>query len=163
MSPALLLLAQLALPVASASEAAAGEAAPPAPTETQQILYRALTVRDPAPDCTELSLLSQDPVGDLAYIVAHADQPPWAAMRAAGCLLSDHHEAARPLIEGWLQSPEQKGLAILVATQLDSLPEPVALNLARQGLAGPHAASLRSRIARSERAAVRQLAQPARD
>lgn len=158
MSPALLLLAQLAAAPAAASEAPAAEAVVPAPSETQQVLYRALTIRDPAPDCAELSLLSEDPVGDLSYIVAHADQPPWAAMRAAGCLLSEHHEAALPLIEGWLQSPQQKGLAILVATQLDSLPEPVALDLARRGLAGPHAASLRSRIARSERPAVQQLA-----
>ena len=156
----LLLAALLASPAALAEEAAAPAPAEVlAPSPAQEALYRALSIRDPAPSCAALSELSADVVGDLSWVVAHATQPPWVGMRAAGCLLREHPEEAAPLVRSWMTGEDTKGFSILVATQLDTLPEALALELATVGLQGPHAASLRSRVARSTRPALRQLAE----
>lgn len=127
------------------------------PSHTQLALYQALSIRDPAPSCADLAAMSEDPVGDLAWLVEHADQPAWAGMRAATCLLTDHLEASGPVVDGWMSGDQTRGLVILVGNNLDQLPVERALDLAAKGLAGPHAAHLERRLSRSERPELRAL------
>ena len=131
----------------------------PAPTPSQELLYRALSMRDQSPPCVELEALSTDPMGDLTYIVDHAQQPPWAAMRAAACLISGHAEAAAPMMKGWMVDPEKAGLAILVLGRLDDMPLAVGVELATAALSGPDPDGARKRIARASAPEIRRLAE----
>ncbi len=129
------------------------------PSASQEAMYRALSARDPAPSCAEVEALSETPVADLVYVVEHATQPPWAGMRAASCLVERHAEEARDEILAWVGDAGKRGLAILVFDKVDALPEGLALEVARSGLAGPLAEDARTRLARAERAEVRALAE----
>ncbi len=128
-----------------------------AQSPVQQEMYHALSVRHPAPDCATISAMSEDPVTDLLYLVDNAILPAWVGMRAAGCLLSDHAEAAQPQILSWVQSEQTRGLAILTLGQLDALPQPMALQVAQAALSGPLVDTAQPRIAASERAELRAL------
>lgn len=128
-----------------------------APTDAGYAVYRALSVRDPEPACAEVEALSPTPVETLLEVVERAQQPPWAGMRAANCLVQGHAEAVQGELAAWVADPEARGLALLVLDQLDSLPEPLALDLATRALAGPHAADAAERVARSTRPAVQAL------
>jgi hypothetical protein len=148
-----------AAPVAPAAPAPPAPPAPPQPSfslETQAV-YKALSVRDPEPECAAVEALSATPAQTLLEVVEHASQPPWAGMRAATCLILGHGEAMAPTLASWVQDPDRRGLALLVLDQLDQLPEAQALELAQQALAGPHAADVPSRLARSQRPALHAL------
>lgn len=127
----------------------AREAAEASPS--QQALVQALSVREPAPTCASLSALSTAPVDDLAWVVSNVTSPPWAGMKAAECLVLDHTEAARPLIDTWVTEPRLKGLGWVVLKHLDAMPRPVALEIARLAVdKGPDPAGARRRIRRSK-------------
>ena len=131
--------------------------ASPEPDAAAEAVYRALSVRDPAPSCESVEALTETPVDTLLFVVDNAQQPPWAGMRAAECLTTRHAEAAEASITAWVSSSETKGLAILALNQLDIMPLPVALNVARAALAGPEADTARSRIARSSVTEIKAL------
>lgn len=125
-------------------------------TETQAV-YKALSVRDPEPECAAVEALTPTPVETLLEVVQRASQPPWAGMRAATCLIVGHGAEVAPTLTAWVEGPDTRGLALLVLDQLDALPEAQAVELATKALAGPHAADVPSRLARSQRPAVRAL------
>ena len=145
------------------NEASAAEATPEeateafTPTDTQEGMYRALSIRDPAPACADIVALSTSPVDDLEVLVNEATQPPWVGMRAAGCLLDLYPEQSQPLMQAWVVDPDKKGLAILVTKKLDTLPLPVATEVVTTALAGPMADSLAPRIAKVEVPELRSL------
>jgi hypothetical protein len=136
-------------------------AAAPAPSPTQEALYKALLPRDGGPPCAELAALSPTLVEDLVFITENARQPAYVGVRAGACLLEDHAEAAQPVILGWLSRPEAKGFALLTVEHLDRLPLERARTFAEAGLKGPMAEVLRPRIARLSRPELAALAVPA--
>lgn len=137
--------------------AAPAVAASVEPDAAAEAVYRALSVRDPAPSCEGVEALTETPLETLLFVVDNAQQPPWVGMRAAECLTSRHAEAAEASITAWVSSAETKGLAILALNQLDTMPLAVSLNVARAALAGPEADSARSRIERSTVAEIKAL------
>ena len=121
-------------------------------------MYRAFSVRDPQPVCAEVEALAPVPTTGLLEVVQLGVMPPWAAMRAASCLVSGHADQVPDTLAAWVADPQAKGLALLVLDQIDDLPEPLALQIAAQALAGPHAAEAPARLSRSTRTAVAALA-----
>ena len=132
----------------------------PKPSPSQEALYRALLVRDAGPTCAELVPLSPTLVDDLIFLAENAKQPAWVGVRAAECLLSDHQEAALPVIIGWMGRADAKGFALLTIDTLDKMPLDRARTLAQAALTGPLAESMRPRIARLSTPALAALAQP---
>jgi hypothetical protein len=63
-------------------------------------------------------------------------------MRAAGCLVDRHAEAAADPIATWMANPGVPALAELVAQAFDTLPQGLALRFAAEGLNGPHRAAV---------------------
>ncbi|MFT4979558.1 MAG: hypothetical protein ACI8S6_005469, partial [Myxococcota bacterium] len=94
----------------------------------------------------DLEALSETPVQALTFIVENATQPPWAGVRAAECLTLRHAEEIQPLLLSWVQTPETRGLALMVFNHLDQLPSAVALPVARASLEGPLAQDARPRL-----------------
>lgn len=129
------------------------------PSDEGYAVYRALSVRDPEPACAEVESLTPTPVQTLLEVIDRAQQPPWAGMRAANCLIQGHGEEIADSLGDWVSADDTKGLALLVLDQLDSLPEALALEVAGQALAGPHADDATSRIAKSTRPALQALVQ----
>ena len=130
-----------------------------APTATQDAVYKALSARDPAPTCAQVEALSDDPVGDLLFVVDHATQPPWAGMRAAACLVDGHAEEVQPRISAWVEGKDTRGFAIMVFERLDTMPLSVATEVATKGLRGPWADDARPHILRSSVPEIRRLAE----
>jgi len=135
------------------------EASGPAPDAAAEAVYRALSIRDPAPTCEGVEALTETPVETLLFVVDNAQQPPWAGMRAAECLISRHAVAAQSSLTAWVSSPETKGLAILALNQLDTMPLEVSLTVARAALVGPDVESARTRIGRSTIPEIKALAE----
>ncbi len=140
--------------------AALGADPAPSPSPSQEALYRALIVREGAPTCAELAPLSPTLVEDLVYLTENAKQPAWVGIRAAECLLTDHQEAALPVILGWMGRSDSKGFALVAVEKLDRMPLDRAKAVAQAGLAGPLAESLRPRIAKLPQAELAALATP---
>lgn len=128
-----------------------------APSPSQEVMYRALSVRDPEPDCATVAASSPTPALDLLALVDHASQPPWVGMRAAGCLLSHHLDESREHVIGWMRTEATYGLALMTARQIGSLPEDVATAVVTAGLGGPADAEVREAAAQDERASVQAL------
>ncbi len=116
------------------------------PTAEQTAVYKALSIRDPAPTCEEVEALSADPVATLRVVVERAELPPWAPLRAAHCMVTRHASAAEADIVAWMGDPQTRGLALLTLGALDTLPEETARTVAAAALAGPHAADAREKI-----------------
>lgn len=151
MSPVTLLLAAALSPQATADT--------PTPTADQQAVYKALSPRHEAPSCDALDAMSEDPVATYAFVIEHAQQPPWAGMRAARCLMVNHPTEAKPHMAKWVTSPEHRGLAILAVQQLDELPLDIATEIATLALTeGPDVDAMRGRIARNGRPEIAALA-----
>lgn len=153
----------VAAQVDAAQDAAAEPADPNAPMGSSEgyAVYRALSVRDPDPVCSEVEALSSTPVEHLVEVVDRSPMPPWVPMRAAACLVQGHGAEIQDTLVAWVTGENTKGLAILVCDQIDALPEDVALAVAEQALAGPYADDARSRLAKSTRPAVAALVQGA--
>jgi hypothetical protein len=130
----------------------------PTPTASQEQIYRAFSVRDPVPSCETVEAMSQTPVVDLLFVVDHAAQPPWAAMRAAQCLVRRHSTEVQTQIEAWVSTEATKGLALMTLSLIDELPAEVALSVAQKALAGPLANDARPRIAKATDPELQKLA-----
>lgn len=131
------------------------------PNADEDAVYRALSVRDGGPDCASVEALAKDPVAALVSMVENVQQPPWVAVRAAQCLVRGHAEQVKPNLMTWVVAPQKRGLAILLANEADAMPEAVAVEVARVGLAGPYAEDMRKRLVNSQHASVRALVAPA--
>ena len=117
---------------------------------TQDALVQALSVREPAITCTALAALTPTPAADLTWVVSHVTAPPWAGMKAAECLVQEYAQAARPTLEAWVTDTRLKGLGWVVLKNLDNMPRPIALDLARMAVEkGPDPEGARRRIRRS--------------
>jgi len=126
-------------------------------TPDEQSVYRALSARDPAPDCAEIEAGVDRPVPILVRVAEEAEAPPWAPLRAAGCLVQRHGEAAEDHLRDWVVDPARAGLAELVLERVDLLPEPVAVEVVRDALDGPHREAAEAAAAASERPEIRAV------
>lgn len=139
--------------------ASAGEtAADWTPNAEEDAVWRALSVRDAPPPCADVEALAKDPVATLISVAEHATMPPWVAVRATSCLATGHAEEAKATLLGWVVNPNLRGLAFVVTDSTGKMPEGVALEIARAGLSGPHAADLRKRLLKSSWPSVVALA-----
>lgn len=120
-------------------------------------MVRALSARDAAPHCEVIEATSIDPVADLILVVETVPLPPYAPMRAAGCLVGRHAEEAAEAIDSWMARPEVPALAELVAQGFDTLPSGLALRFAAAGLNGPHRAAIEPFVRSSIHPEVRAL------
>lgn len=157
----LALLVPLGLGCAHAGEtssaAPSGSSPPWTPSAEEDAVYRALSSRDGAPDCASVEALAKDPTAVLVSVVEHAQQPPWVGVRAAKCLIERHSAEVQPQLVAWVQAPNKRGLAVLLANEMDNMPEPVAVEVAKAGLAGPYAADMRARLGSCKHPAVLAL------
>ena len=64
-----------AAPVAEAASSTEGAASPELDAAAEAV-YRALSVRDPAPTCEHVESLTETPVETLLFVVDNAQQPP---------------------------------------------------------------------------------------
>ncbi len=124
-------------------------------------MVRLLSARDAAPPCGVIEAASSHPVADLILVAETVPLPPYAPMRAAGCLVDRHAEAAADTIESWMTRPEVPALAELVAQAFDTMPSGLALRFAAAGLAGPHRAVVEPFVKSSTHPEVRALVEPA--
>ena len=120
-------------------------------------LYRALSVRDPAPSCEHLASLADDPAAAFLRMAETVELPPWVPMRAARCLVAHHGEAAADAFERWVATPEQAGLGQLVLRRTTTLPEPVAARVVARALDGTLRTDAEQAIAQDVRPAVQAL------
>ncbi len=118
----------------------------PAPSPSQTALYDALKIRDAAPPCASLTPMSKDLATDLIWLVDNATQPPWVGIRAAQCVIREHHEAKAETIQAWVTQADRRGLAILTFGLLDELPAPQARAIRETALAGPLAEDAKKHI-----------------
>jgi len=121
-------------------------------------MVRALSARDRGPTCVELEAMSEAPVEALLHIVEHVPLPPQAPMRAATCLVDRHADAIKDELLAWVKQEETKGLGKLVLQRLDTLPEPIAVDVARVAVTGPLADDAVEAARASTREAVRATA-----
>ena len=72
----------------------------------------------------------------LLNIASTVEAPPWAPLHAATCALplSVDHTASMTVIEGWFNSSETSGLALVITQQLDLIDEVNAVKLADKAL-----------------------------
>ena len=133
-------------------------AAPPAdlPTPSQVAVHRVLSARHFS-GCAPASAASETPVQDLIAVAETSTMPPWAALRAARCLVVDHAAEARPDLERWVTSAEQRGLGIVVLSALDEAPLEVAIPVAQAALTGPDPADVRRRLLSLQAPELREL------
>jgi hypothetical protein len=119
-------------------------------------LLRTLSLRDPEPSCVQLAALgTPEELIEVAEAVLH---PPWAGMRAAGCVVSAHAVESEQALTRWVADPALAGLARLVAGGLDGMDADLAQRLGAAAMAGPLADDLRSLVAGSSHADVAALA-----
>ena len=145
-----------ALAVAMAGNAQ-GASNDDAPTKTQAAIYQALLTRDAAPDCLAVDALSPTLATDLAYVVQHAQQPAWASLRAASCLVERHPVEAKRELSDWVTHAGTRGLAIVVLQHIDAVPANQGHELAVAALNGPYAADARVRLGRSKNPDLQNL------
>lgn len=124
----------------------------------EDLVYRALSVRHPTPDCAAVEALTPTPVPTLLQMVDEAQQPPWVPMRAAECLVVRHPEEIRDRLDRWVVEPELRGLGLLVINRLDDLPLDLAKELAARAIAeGPEPEKTKARLLRLETPELRAL------
>ena len=128
-----------------------------APAAEQTAVYKALSVHEPAPTCDQVEALAAEPAATLRVVIERATMPPWAPMRAAHCLVTNHPTEARADMLAWVGSEQTRGLAILAIGQLETMPEAIALEVATAALAGPLESDARERLVDSEVDVLREL------
>jgi len=90
-------------------------------------------------------------------LVVKKTQPPWAAMRAAQCLVQLHGPSSMGLMSDWLTDLDSLGLAVLVMRNLDGMSPDLALRLAKVAKEGPYRAQAQRRLALSNHRQVAAL------
>ena len=112
------------------------------PSAEEDAVILAFSARDNAADCASVEALTSTPVATLVAVAEHAVQ-----RAAAHVGVQAHHLAHRGG-----QRQLQRGL--------DAMPEAVAVDVARAGLAGPFSEDMRKRLVNSQHVSVRALAAP---
>jgi len=97
-------------------------------------VVRALSLRDGV-SCEAVEALSSQPVAALRAVVEQVAMPPYAPMRAAGCLVQRHAAEVQPDLEQWVVDPRLKGLGRLVLGAIDEMPVQVAVPVVQRALA----------------------------
>ena len=95
-------------------------------------------------------------------LIARAEpqaMPPWAPMRAAGCLIElfPTDPVTATTVLPWMTDPERGGLALVVAENIDRFPLEISVQLANAAMAAPASTSrdrLRRRLSTSARPEV---------
>ena len=111
------------------------------PEEVQKILP-SLTSRHSIP-CQELSKTSFD---SFYFIVENIQTPPWAAMRAAQCMLEIYPAEGTEIYKKWMNEPDTLGLAILIVNQIEQLPNDVLNTLFPHLSTSPHLEKIKTTI-----------------
>lgn len=127
--------------------------------DRQLALVRQMSHRDGAPPCSDLPNSEGLLHTDLLLIVKEVTQPPWVGMRAAGCVIELFPQESQTTFESWMRSEQTMGLAYLLTAKISTLPESVALDIGRIGLAGPHAEGVKSRLQSQNGPIIEQLLQ----
>ena len=102
-------------------------------------------------------------LADLSRIVEEVDKPAWVPMRAVACMIEIYPKESQPDLERWIIDPHRKGLAFLIAGQVDKLPDQVALSVVKKGLQGPHAIDIRSRLEKLDDPRLQSILNPSAD
>ena len=142
-------------PVQAAEEKGTDDGGPA--TAEQQAIVRALSVRHGAPACVDLGSLSADLVADLVWVADHVQYPPWVGLRAASCVVTAFPDAGAPALVRWASSPDTRGLAILITSKLDGVPDATAISVAEALVCGPWRDDLRGRLSGHPLAEIRAL------
>ena len=121
-------------------------AAPPNFDAEQTQLIRQLSHRDGSEPCQKLVTGDDRFRADLLMIVEHVEQPAWVGMRAASCIIELYPSKSVDVLEKWMTSENTMGLAYLLSTKIETLPEVVALRIGKAGVNGPHAQGVIKRI-----------------
>ncbi len=129
------------------------------PTEADETLYAALSVREQVQTCDEVAGLVPDPLSSFRAIVEHAEMPPWAGLRAAGCIARLYPIEARDDVVAWVRSESTLGFALTVVGIVDELDESLAVSLAQAAVDGELADRLGPKLAASQTEAVRAVAE----
>jgi hypothetical protein len=145
-------------PPSAPAPVAPAPAAPTTPEADLDAMFKALSAYDGEPACADVEALTPQPVPALLELVRTVQMPPTVPMRAAGCLVDRHAVEVADALEAWVGSADTLGLARLVADKIDAVPPEVAVRVAAAAAAGPNAADLGPRLARSARPEVRAAA-----
>lgn len=100
---------------------------------------------------------------DLSRIVEEVNKPAWVPMRAVACMIEIYPEESQPDLEKWIIDANRKGLAFLIAGQVEKLPDRVALSVVKKGLQGPHAIDIRSRLEKLDDPRLQSILYPSED
>jgi hypothetical protein len=111
---------------------------------------RALSPRHLQQSCGALVEGLEAPVSTLRWVAESVPQPPWVAVRAAGCLAAERPVEAREDLLRWVRSPEWAGLARATVAQVDRMPLELAQELATVAMDGPLSSALRRTLLSSE-------------
>ena len=117
-------------------------------------LQKALSAHDEEP-CTALPFLSNEPWEELDTVVEEVTQPPWAGMRAAACMIEVYPAESAQRFLSWIVDEKKKGLAYLLASNIDKIPLQQALGLITPALNGPHAEGCKKRFLDAKTEAIR--------
>ena len=120
-------------------------------------LVRHFSMRHQKVTCSDLQDDNPDFPIHLSRIITDVPLPPWAGMRAAQCMIELYPEQHEAELTRWMQNQKTKGLAVLLAGQIDSLPPHVGLRIASAGMDGPHHQVVQERLTRSQNSKIRAL------
>ena len=87
------------------------------PEEVQKILP--LLISRHSTPCRELPQTSME---SFHFIVKNIQTPPWVAMRSAQCMLEIYPSEGMEIYNSWMDGSDTLGLAILIANQIEHLP-----------------------------------------
>ena len=121
-------------------------------------LQKALSGHDALP-CSSLSFVDQTPWLELNDIVENVSKPPWAGMRAASCMIELYPKESSALFLDWIVDEKKKGLAYLLASNIDSLPVEQALALVAAALKGPCQEGCKIRFQKSQNESILKMIQ----
>jgi len=110
--------------------------------------------------CRDLSYKSATPWLELAEML-DVPRPPWVAMRAAACMIEVYPQQSRGFFLAWLNTPNQKGLALLLCSSFEQLPINEQRILLEPALTGIYAESCAQRLKNSPIDEVRERAHKA--
>ena len=111
------------------------------PEEVQKVLP-SLISRHSVP-CRELPKTSID---SFHFIVENIQRPPWAAMRSAQCMLEIYPSEGMDIYKNWIHGTDTLGLAILIANQIEQLPNNVQNVLFPHFSTSPHLEKIKTTI-----------------
>ena len=123
---------------------------PNSPKTDNSSLQIMLSAHDSLP-CSRLNFETKEPWNELNSIVLEVEKPPWAAMRAASCMIELHPTSSQEFFLEWIVDAKSKGLAFLLAKNIDAFPLSQGLALVEAALKGENAEGCRIRFQNSQK------------